>query len=158
MKYNEGKKLRQFNALINECETFFHEIAVKSGLSDSGYEILHTLMLLGEGCTQTNIYKNCCLNKQTVNSSVKQLINKGLIILKQGKGKEFNIYLTDVGWEYINQRLMPVELAENEIFEEMDDDEYNEFIRLTEKYLDSFRKKTQKIKQLQVNINENTNQ
>ena len=141
---------------MNEFEAFYHEIAIKCGLSDSGYEILRTLMILGEGCTQTNIYKNCYLNKQTVNSSVKQLVNKGLIFLEQGKGREYKIFLTDIGREYIDRKIQPVESAENEIFEELTEDEYNELIRLTEKYLDSFRKKIQKIDDLQVNKVEDT--
>ena len=156
MEYHEGKKLGRFNALMNELEAFYHEIAIKCGLSDSGYEILRTLMILGEGCTQTNIYKNCYLNKQTVNSSVKQLVNKGLIFLEQGKGREYKIFLTDIGREYIDRKIQPVESAENEIFEELTEDEYNELIRLTEKYLDSFRKKIQKIDDLQVNKVEDT--
>ena len=156
MEYHEGKKLARFNALMNEFETFYHEIAIKCGLSDSGYEILRTLMILGEGCTQTNIYKNCYLNKQTVNSSVKQLVNKGLIFLEQGKGREYKIFLTDSGREYIDRKIQPVESAENEIFEELTEDEYNEMIRLTEKYLNSFRKKIQKIDDLQVNKVEDT--
>jgi DNA-binding MarR family transcriptional regulator len=158
MEYHEGKKLGRFNALMNEFEAFYHEIAVKCGLSDSGYEIMRAIMLLGEGCTQTNIYKNSYLNKQTVNSSVKQLVKKGLIFLEQGKGREYKLHLTDIGREYIELRILPVESAENEIFEELTEDEYDELIRLTEKYLDSFRKKIRKIDNLQVNTGENSNQ
>ena len=157
MEYHEGKKLGRFNALMNEFEAFYHEIAAKCGLSDSGYEIMRAMMLLGEGCTQTNIYKSSYLNKQTVNSSVKQLINKGLIFLEQGKGREYKLYLTDSGREYIERKILPVESAENEIFEELTEDEYDELIRLTEKYLDSFRKKIRKIDNLQVNTGENSN-
>ena len=158
MEYHEGKKLGRFNALMNEFEAFYHEIAAKCGLSDSGYEIMRAMMLLGEGCTQTNIYKNSYLNKQTVNSSVKQLVKKGLIFLEQGKGREYKLYLTDIGREYIELRILPVESAENEIFEELTEDEYDELIRLTEKYLDSFRRKIRKIDNLQVNTGENSNQ
>lgn len=157
MEYQEGKKLGRFNALMNEADAFYHEVAIKCGLSDSGYEILRALMILGEGCTQTNIYKNSYLNKQTVNSSVKQLVNKGLISLKQGKGREYRIFLTDIGREYIDRKIMPVELAENEIFEELTEDEYNELIRLTEKYIDSFRKKIQQIDDLKESTLEDTN-
>ncbi len=155
MEYPIGKKLKNFEALMNEYGAFYHEIAAKCGMSDSGYEIMRSLLIQGEGCTQTNIYKNCYLNKQTVNSSVKQLVKKGFIRLEPGKGRENNIYLTDLGKEFVEKKVLPVEMVENEIFEEMTEDEYRELFRLMERYLESFREKVKNIEVLQVDEDEN---
>lgn len=154
MEYPIGKKLGKFNALMNECGAFYHEIAVKCGMSDSGYEIMRNLLIFGEGCSQTKIYKNSYLNKQTVNSSVKQLVKKGFIQLKKGKGRESEIYVTDQGREFIEKKVLPVEMAENEIFEEMTEAEYEALFGLTERYLESFREKIKTLKDLQVTTDE----
>ncbi|MFR1493246.1 MAG: MarR family transcriptional regulator [Eubacterium ventriosum] len=42
------------------------------GLSDSAFDILYSIVDLGDGCSQSDICKYSCLSKQTVNSSIKK--------------------------------------------------------------------------------------
>ncbi|MCR0338596.1 MarR family transcriptional regulator, partial [[Clostridium] innocuum] len=95
--------------------------------------------------TQTDICKYTCLNKQTVNSYVKKLKQNGLIEFHQGNGREMKIYLTSKGQNFINENILPIEQAENEVFDEMTIQEQREILRLIENYLSSFRHKIEKL-------------
>lgn len=45
------------------------------------------------------------------------------------------------GGEFVRKKILPIEQAENKVFEEMTDKEHQEILRLMEKYLTSFRSK-----------------
>ena len=145
MQYKQNKTLQEFDRLNRLVNELYHEIAVKQGISDSAYSILQAMLILGNGNTQTDICKYTCLNKQTVNSSVKKLKQNGLIEFHQGNGREMKIYLTSKGQYFINENILPIEQAENEVFDEMTIQEQREILRLIENYLSSFRHKIEKL-------------
>lgn len=145
MKFEKHPVLQEFDRFNNTIRELYHEIAVMQGLSDSAYAILQAILVLGNGCTQTEIYKYTLLNKQTVNSSAKKLSRDGLIDFKPGGGRELKIYLTPKGEALVREKILPIEQAENKIFEEMTDNEHQEILRLMEKYLKSFRSKIVKL-------------
>ena len=145
MKFEKHPVLQEFDRLNNAIDELYHEIAAMQGLSDSAYAILQAILVLGNGCTQTEIYKYTLLNKQTVNSSVKRLSQNGLIELQAGVGRELKIYLSAKGDTLVKEKILPIEQAENEVFEEMTDKEHQELLRLVEKYLKSFRNKIEKL-------------
>ena len=45
----------------------------------------------------------------------------------------------------VKEKILPIEQAENEVFEEMTDAEHQEILRLMEKYLTSFRSKIMRL-------------
>ena len=55
------------------------------------------------------------------------------------------IYLTSKGQDFINENILPIERAENEVFDEMTIQEQREILRLIENYLSSFRHKIDKL-------------
>lgn len=141
MRFEKHPVLQEFDRLSNAIDELYHEIATMQGLSDSAYVILQAILVLGNGCTQTEICKYTLLNKQTVNSSVKRLHQDGVIEFHAGVRRELKIYLTDKGEVLVRERILPIEQAENEVFEEMTEKEHQEILRLMEKYLTSFRSK-----------------
>ena len=145
MPFKKHPVLQEFDRLSNSIFEFYHEIAMRQGLSDSAYAILQSILVLGNGCTQTEIYKYTLLNKQTVNSSVKKLRQEGMVEFQPGKGREIKLYLTSQGKSRVDEKILPIEQAENEVFEEMTNEEQREILRLLGKYLDSFRKKVERI-------------
>lgn len=145
MRFEKHPVLQEFDRLNNAIDEFYHEIAAMQGLSDSAYAILQAILVLGSDCTQTEIYKYTLLNKQTVNSSVKKLNQDGLIEFQAGVGRELKIHLTAKGETLVREKILPIEQAENEVFEEMTDNEHQEILRLMEKYLKSFRSKIVKL-------------
>lgn len=147
MKFEKHPVLQEFDRLNNAIDAFYHEIAAMQGLSDSAYAILQAVLVLGNGCTQTEIYKYTLLNKQTVHSSVKRLNQDGLIEFQVGVGRELKIYLTAKGDTLVREKVLPIEQAENEVFEEMTEEEHQEILRLMEKYLISFREKIETLQE-----------
>lgn len=141
MAYKQNDVLKEFDRLNNLINEFYHEIAMNQGLSDSAYSILQAILILGNGCTQTDIYKYACLNKQTVNSSVKRLQQDGILELKPGNGREVQVHLTPDGEKFVKEKILPIEQAESEVFDEMTSNEKKEILRLVGKYLQSFREK-----------------
>lgn len=145
MKFEQNQTLQEFDRISNSINEFYHEIALKQGLSDSAYDILQAILILGEGCTQTEIYKYCYLNKQTVNSSVKKLKEDGLIDFTRRAGREIHIHFTKLGEQIVNEKILPIEQAESDVFEEMTKEEQKEILRLMNKYFDNFKSKINNI-------------
>ena len=87
MKFEKHPVLQEFDRLNNAIDELYHDICLMQGLSDSAYAILQAILVLGNGCTQTEIYKYTLLNKQTVNSSAKKLNQDGVIEFQAGVGQ-----------------------------------------------------------------------
>lgn len=145
MKFEKHPVLQEFDRLNHAIDEFYHEVCLKQGFSDSTYAILQAILVLGDGCTQTQIYKYTLLNKQTVNSSVKRLRQDGLIDFQPSSGRELKISLTNDGEKIVRERILPIEQAENDVISEMSEDEHKEIVRLLRKYLDTFRSKVEQL-------------
>lgn len=141
MENTFGNELREFNCLYKEVD----EIALKMGISDSGFIILYALAELGDGCLQKDIAKIYYISKQTVNSSISNLKKNGYVCLRPGKGRDMHICLTPRGEELIREKIVPVIEAENSTFAAMTQKESRELIRLTRKYASLLREKAEQI-------------
>lgn len=133
--------LRDFNKLDKEIGDLYHDTALKLGLSDSAFFILYMLNDLGDGCLQKDICSECYANKQTINSSVKKLEQQGYLTLKQGRGRDKHMFLTEVGRRFVEEKIIPVVRKENEAIMSLDPEEREEVVRLTKKYVDILKDK-----------------
>ena len=132
--------MKEFNRIFKECNHIYHDIALKLGLSDSGFDILYTLCEIGDGCLQKDICDATMLSKQTIHSSVQKLAKDGYLSLQPGKGRDLHIHLTPAGKALMEEKIAPAIQIENLAFTDMTDDEQAEFLRLNRKYADSLRK------------------
>lgn len=82
MESKQNRALKEFDSLYKMIDDVYHEIALSMHLTDSAFLILYCLLELGDGCSQKDICKLYSISKQTVNSSVKSLENKGVLIRK----------------------------------------------------------------------------
>lgn len=143
MTSHEGYELKEFNRIHRGMEEIYHKIALKIGISDSAFIILYNILEMGDGCLQKDICNLSFISKQTVSSSIHKLENQGLLYLKSGKGREMQIFLTESGKQFVNEKIQPVVAVENSTFQELSPEECREFLRLNEKYLTCFRKKSE---------------
>lgn len=141
MKFKQNDTVVKFDLLNYEINELYRNIAAKQGLSDSAYAILQSLLILNEGCSQTEICKHTLINKQTINSSVKKLLRDDLIYYKSGLGREMKLYLTKKGAKIVEQKIIPIERLESEVFEEMSEEDQLNLLRIVELYLTSFKSK-----------------
>ena len=56
--------LSMFNHIYKEFNEIYHEATLKMGLSDSAFDILYSIVDLGDGCSQSDIVaaQNFCQN------------------------------------------------------------------------------------------------
>ena len=134
MNFEQKQELREFNCLYKEIEKLYHDIAIKAGMSDSSFFILYTIVELGNGCLQKDVWDMYSINKQTIHSSIRNLEKNGYIFLKKGKGRNMHIYLTEEGEKLIQQKMIPIMEAENDVFTAMTAQESKELLRLNKKY------------------------
>lgn len=65
--------------------------------------------------------------------------------MKQGKGREMHIYLTEAGNTFVRQKVEPLVKIENSVWSEMPPEERQELIRLTKQYVNDYRIKIRKL-------------
>ena len=82
MESKQNRALKEFDSLYKMIDDVYHEIALSMDLTDSAFLILYCLLELGDGCSQKDICKLYSISKQTVNSSVKSLEDKGFLAVK----------------------------------------------------------------------------
>ena len=133
----------KFNSLFKEITDVYHNIALKLEISESALLILYAIVELGNGCTQKDIAKMYYMSKQTINTSVKNLEKSGYLEFKQDKGNNKQIFFTPSGEKLVAKKITPVINIENNVFTGMTPNESKELLRLTQKYVDLLRKKSE---------------
>ena len=144
MKIHQEYEVQQFNRLYKELDDIYHEIALAIGVSDSAFEVLYVVCILGDGCLQKDICREAYVSKQTVNSSVRSLERNGFLYLEKS-GRDKHICLTEKGRQFVEQKIRPVVDMENGAFLEMEPEERAEFIRLSQKYVEKKKKKEKEL-------------
>ena len=147
MEVKQSVEMRELNCLYKENEKIYYEIAVKSGLSESAFLIMYSIVELGNGCLQKDIAERYFISRQTISSSVRSLEKKEYVYLKHGSGRNMPLYLTLKGEAFAREKIMPLMEAENSVFEEMTSQEKCEFLKLARKYNEIFKEKARKLLQ-----------
>ena len=88
---------KEISRLSREMERLYHELSLKTGLSDSAFLIFYAIGELGDGCLQTQIADEYCVSRQTINTSVKRLVQQGFLSLAPGRGRGMHLHLTPAG-------------------------------------------------------------
>lgn len=131
-----GNELREFNCMYKEVDDLYHEVVLKTGLSDSSFLIIYAITELGDGCLQVDISNRYSVSKQTISSSVRTLEKKGYLYLKHGKKRDMHLHLTPEGEQFAKDHIIPLMKVENSVFSILSPEESHEFLRLTRKYTD----------------------
>lgn len=137
--------LKEFNRIDKELDDVYHEAAWKMGISDSAFSIFYILYDLGDGCLQRDICREVFANKQTVNSSIRKLEREGYLYLKQGRGRDKHIFLTERGRQFVERYIIPVVCKENEAFTALKPEEQRELLRLTNIYVENLKAKLREL-------------
>lgn len=141
MNYTQSRELKENNRIYREMESIYHEICVKAGISDTDFIALYSIVEFEDGCCQREIAKQYSISRQTVNSSVKKLVQNGCVVLESGKGHDKQIVLTEKGKAMAKQKIIPVMEAEAGVFMHMTEEERKKLLRLNAKYMEIFRQK-----------------
>ncbi len=140
-----SKEMHRFTYLIGETDNTYHELALKVGLSDSAMLVLYTLSDMGGECSLQTICSFSGLAKQTVNSALRKLEKEEVVILKQQNGRNKNVELTDKGMELAENTVAKIMKIENEIMESWTKEEVQQYLSLTERYLNMLKEKLEEM-------------
>lgn len=136
----EQKISSQYARLIfigHQIDEIYHTAAERMGLSDSAFTIMYGLYETGRPCTQKEICERWGLNKQTVNSSVKKLVNQGVVMVSPS-GENFReklISFTEKGAALAKGTVARAMEAELAVFERFTEEERRAAVALSEKQL-----------------------
>lgn len=132
-------ELLQYNQLQKKLEDFYRNYAKICGLSDSVFWIIYSVIEHPQPYTQTELCSMWSFSKQTINTALKNLEADGIIRFEaSGNSKKSkNIFLTEKGTAFAKKNVIPFMEMEKRAFAALDDEERKEFLRLTQKHLDS---------------------
>lgn len=131
--------MQRFTRITGEIDSLYHEAAFRLGQSDSNMTVLYTLLSTNGQCDISDICLMSGMRKQTLNSALRKLEQAGMIYLKNSKGKNKTVFLTEEGYETAQQSAGKLQKIEAEALKEWTQDEIAEFLGLAERYLDRFR-------------------
>lgn len=140
-----SSNLREYNRIYKEINNVYRDAATKFGLSNSVFDILYTICEVGDGCLQKDVCDATFIPKQTVNSAIRKLEQKGYLTLSNGKGRSKHIHLTESGHTLLKETIFPIVEAENEAFTELSPEECKLLLNLHERYITALRKKFSKL-------------
>lgn len=139
------EELGKINYLTTEIDALYHLASVKFGISDSEAMVLYCVLDEGDECSLSDIYKESGISKQTINSAIRNLEKKEYIVLEWVNGKSKKVVFTDKGKEFAQKTVGRLFDAENAAFRDWSEEDINNYIRLTEKYVEAFRKEIEKL-------------
>ncbi len=130
-----NRTLLSFLSTSSEIDKAYHKAAIRLGLSDSQMYVLY--FLSQEEYSQKQICELSGISKQTVNSSIKEMIGKGIIAPLRGEKNE-KIHLTADGKRMVDEKISKLIRAENNVISAWSDEERSIMVELNRKFLKSF--------------------
>jgi len=110
------KEMREYCRIYKELSEVYHMIALRLGMSDSVFDILYAVYVLGEGCTQKDIGKYACATKSTIHSAVHKLERDGILRLERRNARESRVFLTPAGRALVDRKIARVVDMEERAF------------------------------------------
>lgn len=131
--------MKEFNIINGAINGYYHEAALKLGISDAEMNVLYVLSYEGSGCYQSLLYKNTGMTRSTVNTIIRRFEKEELLYLKSGKGRNTCVFLTEKGEKYLKDTVQKIVDIENRIFKGWPEEDRAEFLRLNQKYADELK-------------------
>ena len=132
------EQLQTLNKLYKESDHIYSNLASRLGMTNSTFWILYAISHSEEPHTQNDLCNNYFFPVQTVNSTVTNLLKKGLAKLEfiPGTRNRKKIILTDKGKEYIDETINKADEIEKNAFLMFAEDERYIYISLFQRHMD----------------------
>ncbi|MDE6167437.1 MAG: MarR family transcriptional regulator [Acetatifactor sp.] len=138
-------QMKRLNYLTSEIDGVYHKAALKLGLSDSEMMILYSICNEGDSCLLHDICKFSGASRQTINSGLRKLEKAGRVSLEACGGRKKRVCLTKQGRELVQNTVVRVIQAENDILNSWPEEEREAYLELTKRYLEALRNKVNAI-------------
>lgn len=146
MENIDQSETRRYNRLISEIDEVYHEVAIRQGFSDSVMAILYTLSDHDGQCRLPELIKLSGVNKQTINSALRKLEKDDIVYLEPAGGKSKRVCLSEKGFSAVHRTVDRVLEVEKKIYSSWSREEWELYLRLTERYLCQLREEMKEIK------------
>lgn len=135
MKNNFQEQQAALSRQEKKIDELFHQIATQLGLSDSAFWTLFCLCEEDETYTQNSLAEILCIPRQTLNSTVNNLVQNGYVYLEKisSARNSKSIHLTEKGRDFCNRFILPVTKAEENALMRMTDTEIEAYLALSQK-------------------------
>lgn len=135
-----------FNQIYKKIGKLHHDCALHSGLSDTAFWILNELYTFKEPVTQSFFSETCGCVKQTVNSAVNVLVNKGYVYLEALPGARNGkvMKLTEEGEAFCRDKLIRVHEVEMRAYRRLSKEERELYFSLEKKWFSLFEEEIKK--------------
>lgn len=116
-------------------DELYHRIAMQIGLSDSAFLTLFCLCEDDEIYTQNSLSEALFIPKQTLNSTIRNLVQSGYVYLEKisGARNSKSIHLTEKGTEFCKRFILPSISAEENALMRMTEAEITSYLALANK-------------------------
>ncbi len=140
-----SKDMLRCNHLCSETDAVYHSFSRAMGLSDSEMQILYTVYANGGAILLRDIRISCGMSKQTANSALRKLEKSGDVYLETANSKSKRLYLTEKGFAFCEKTVARIIKAENDILASWSQEDVEEYIRLTERFVNDLKIKAKEI-------------
>lgn len=136
MEHDINVLLKTLNCQIREVDAIYYKIATSFRISESAFWILYILADTGQEFSQHEISQKLSISKQTVNSAIQSLVQKGYIVLERSSipSRKKNIRMTNRGKCFVREYIVPLQNAEREAFLKMNHSDQKQYVSLTQTY------------------------
>jgi len=119
------KQMEAINQQIKELVGIYRGAVSHSGISENEFWIWYTLIVMDGEYAQQDICGMWSLSKQTVNTIIMHMVQKGLVSLEvvPGTRNRKTIRLTEAGRAYGENLVLPISEAEQRTFERLPEED-----------------------------------
>ncbi len=126
----------KYNELYNKMTGVYRTIVKQYNMSECQFWILYALTEEQRPLAQSELMRYLTFPKQTIHSAIHKLIDENMILLQETNGNKKLYILSKQGKELAEKTVKVVIQDEINVFKSFSEEERNQFIALTQKYID----------------------
>ena len=131
------KELEMINQQLKELAGIYRTAISRSGISENEFWIWYSLVVMDGEFSQQDICATWTFSKQTVNTIINHMVQKGFTQLEvvSGTRNKKLIRLTEAGRKYGESIVLPIVTAEQRAFGNLSEADRTAFSRSLESYI-----------------------
>lgn len=131
-----AETIRAIDDFYRQADERYRQTAWRMGLPDCAFDIVYALAN-EDGLTQKQLCELGFSSKQTVHSSIKRMVDKGVVELRGDTARTQRVYLTGYGRKQYEARIQAVLAAEHEAVAIFTDEEQRQLTSAMKRYINA---------------------
>ena len=131
-----AETIRAIDDFYRQADELYRQTAWRMGLPDCAFDIVYALVN-EDGLTQKQLCELGFSSKQTVHSSIKRMVDKGVVELRGDTPRTQRVYLTGYGRKQYEAHIQAVLAAEHEAVAIFTDEEQRQLTSAMKRYINA---------------------